>query len=70
MRVNVVELGQIAGVREGFLSADKVLLNILTGFANGCVGEEEFLSALLQHHAAYEGYVKRLYGCLSPVPEA
>ena len=70
MRINAVEMNQIAGFRYGFMIADMVLGDTLDEFAEGAIGEDELEVALQQHRMAYEGYIKKLHEYLKPVAEA
>jgi len=69
-RSDTTELDQVAGSRYGFMIADLVLRDTIEDFARGTVETEELDVALEQHRLAYEGYVKKLHECLTPVAEA
>ncbi len=70
MRINSIELSQIAGYRYGFMIADMVLGDTLNEFAEGSAEEDELEVAIQQHRMAYEGYLKKLHEYLKPVAEA
>ena len=70
MRMDTVELDQIAGYRYGFMIADMVLGDTLSEFAEGSADPDEVRVALQQHRMAYEGYVKKLHEYLVAVPQA
>ncbi len=70
MRIDAMEMSQIAGFRYGFMIADLVLRDTVQEFAKGDIDEEELVVALEQHRVAYEGYVRRLHEYLRPVAEA
>ncbi len=70
MRINSIELSQIAGFRYGFMIADMVLGDTLNEFAEGSAEEDELEVAIQQHRMAYEGYLKKLHEYLKPVAEA
>ncbi len=70
MRMDTVELDQIAGYRYGFMIADMVLGDTLHEFAEGAADQDEVQVALQQHRLAYEGYIKKLHEYLTVMPQA
>lgn len=69
-RMHAADLERIAGYRYGFMIADMVLGDTLHEYAEGAADEDEVQVALDQHRMAYEGYVRKLHECLTPVPRA
>jgi hypothetical protein len=70
MRIPDHELDHIAGYRYGFMIADMVLGDTLSEFAEGAIDEDELAVALRQHRLAYEGYIKKVRECLTPLVQA
>ena len=70
MRINPGELERINGYRYGFMIADMVLGDTLHEFAEGGADPDDVQVALLQHRAAFEGYVKKLHEYLNEMPQA
>ena len=70
MRINPVEMNQIAGYRYGFMIADMVLGDTLSEFADGAIDEDELELAIQQHRQAYDSYLKKLHEYLKPIAEA
>ena len=70
MRIDSLEMNQIAGYRYGFMIADMVLGDTLSDFADGAIDADEMELAIQQHRQAYEGYIEKLHEYMKPIARA